>query len=267
MLASIMAAAMSTCDSMMIAVAGLFTDNVYRRHWKPDKSESHYVNVSRVVGVLIVLVSIGFAIVTPSIFSGLKTFWQVTASIGIAWFLGMFWRRANAAGAWASFLVAGAVMAYMNYVTKLSATFSFLPLADWEQNLDKPEIAAIKLGIFLPAGLIAGIVVSLITKPPDKKLKDRFFIKLHTHIADDDLLPQRLGDEEPAEQPDEPDTEDAAERPEPGTLEAAFPPEKWLINRWGLLLPVPSKQTWGGFLIACGVMVAIMLGTWLLVSV
>ncbi|HJN16839.1 MAG TPA: sodium:solute symporter family protein, partial [Armatimonadota bacterium] len=125
MMASIMAAAMSSCDSMMIAVAGLFTENVYKKHVKPGQDEKHYVNVSRVVGIVVVVISIGFAMVTPDIYSGLKTFWKITATIGIAWWLGMFWRRANSAGAWASFLASAGILTYMNYAEGLG-----LPGAD-----------------------------------------------------------------------------------------------------------------------------------------
>ena len=245
MLASIMAAAMSSCDSMMIACSGLFTENVYRRV-RPDADENHYINVSRVVGVLVVIVSIAFAILTPTIFKGLMTFWKTTATVGIAWFLGMFWRRANSHGAWASFIVATVVLIYANYFT------------EWN--------AAVKLGLFMPAGFLAGILVSLVTPRPDKQLKDRFFIKLHTRISEQDKLAERLGDTEPV--PEEPAADDeATDEEESGvSLETAFPPERWWINRWGVLLPMPSLQTWGGFLVACGVMVAIVAATWALVA-
>ncbi len=272
MMASIMAAAMSSCDSMMIAVAGLFTENVYKKHVKPGQDEKHYVNVSRVVGIVVVVISIGFAMVTPDIYSGLKTFWKITATIGIAWWLGMFWRRANSAGAWASFLASAGILTYMNYAEGLG-----LPGADLIGTLNDAH----KLAIFLPVGVVAGILVSLLTKPPSKLKRDRFFIKLHTHIVDDHLLPERLGEVEdepetlaeaqvsPTKTP-APDAELAETDPEPGepgTLEAAFPPSKWLINRCGILLPVPTRQTWGGFLVACGVMVAIVAGTWALLKV
>ncbi len=247
MLASIMAAAMSTCDSMMIACAGLFTENVYRRHWRPDADENHYINVSRVVGVVVVVVSIVFAILAPTIFKGLMTFWKTTATVGIAWFLGMFWRRANSHGAWASFIVATAALVYANYFT------------GWDD--------AAKLGVFMPAGFLAGILVSLLTPPPDRQEKDRFFIKLHTRIGEEDKLAERLGQDVPSAPEGSSEAEGVTdEEQQPVTLETAFPPDRWLINRWGILLPTPSRQTWGGFLVACGVMVGIVLGMWALVS-
>jgi Na+/proline symporter len=247
MMASIMAAAMSTCDSMMIACSGLFTENVYRRHVKPDADESHYVNVSRAVGVLVVVVSIAFAMIAPTIFKGLMTFWKTTATVGIAWFLGMFWRRANSPGAWASFIVATAALVYANYFT------------EWNE--------AAKLGVFMPAGFLAGIVVSLLTAPPGKEEKDRFFIKLHTRISEEDQLAARLGEDEPSATEDTPKGQESGNDEQPRvSLETAFPPERWLINRWGILLPTPSRETWGGFLVACAVMVGIVLGMWALVA-
>lgn len=54
MLASMIAAVMSTCDSFMVDGAALFVENLYKRHFRPEESESHYLNAGRIVSLIIV---------------------------------------------------------------------------------------------------------------------------------------------------------------------------------------------------------------------
>lgn len=93
MLASIMAAAMSTCDALMISASALFTENLYRPHLRPGRDESHYVNMGRFFGVFIVAAAIYFASAFPTVLEGAFTFFQVTATIGLSFWLGILWRR------------------------------------------------------------------------------------------------------------------------------------------------------------------------------
>jgi len=216
MLASIMAAAMSTCDSMMVAVSGLFTENVYRRFLRPEAEERHYVLVERLVSAVVVIGAIFFAYCVSGIFQGLKEFWKVTATIGIAFWLGILWRRANTAGAWASFLAAAGVMAVAKFVWR------------WD---DIHQMA-----LFLPVGFLTGIIVSLLTPPEDR---DEFFVKLYTPIGEEEKLEL--------------------------SLEEAIPPEQRLLDAGGFFLVKPSRQTWGGFLIAWGIVALLVLTAWGLV--
>jgi len=104
-LASLLASVMSSCDSFMIASSGLFTENIYKR-LKPEKSQKHYVLVARVTSLVIVAGGVAFAYWLPSVVEGLEIFWKISPMMGIAFWLGLFWRRTSVAGAWASTLIA-----------------------------------------------------------------------------------------------------------------------------------------------------------------
>lgn len=101
MLASMMAALMSTADTLMLTVSGLMVINLYRP-FVTDKSESHYMWTGRVAGGIYL---IGAALVTTQ-FDGilqiLKFIWEFFVIFAGAFWLGLKWRRANLKGAWAS---------------------------------------------------------------------------------------------------------------------------------------------------------------------
>ena len=159
MLVCVLAAVMSTCDALMVAGSALFTNHVYARFLKPSRSETHYVFVGRVVSFFIVGGGLAFAYVIPDAKTGLEVFWRANAIIGIAFWMGIMWRRMTAAGAWASSIAALAVWMTVHF---------FLPETpmEWEMLC------------YLAAGISAGIVVSLLTRPPDRERIRAFYGKL-----------------------------------------------------------------------------------------
>ena len=109
-IASMLASVMSTCDSLMVVASALFTENIYKKFLSPGKPDSHYTLIGRVVSALIVMAGIVFAFRLESVVSGLEIFWQVSAMMGIAFWVGLFWRRSTVAGAWAGTLVSFSVL-------------------------------------------------------------------------------------------------------------------------------------------------------------
>ena len=109
-IASLLASVMSTCDSLMVVASALFTKNLYKKFLSPGKPDSHYTLIGRVVSALVVLAGIAFAFRLESVVSGLEIFWQVSAMMGIAFWVGLFWRRSTVAGAWAATLVSFSIL-------------------------------------------------------------------------------------------------------------------------------------------------------------
>ncbi|MDN5205629.1 sodium:solute symporter family protein [Fulvivirgaceae bacterium BMA10] len=103
MLASMMAALMSTADTLMITVSGLIVKNLYQPFVKP-KSEKHYLWAGRIAGGIYL---IGAALITTQ-FDGilqiLKFIWEFFVIFAAAFWLGLKWRKANASAAWTSIL-------------------------------------------------------------------------------------------------------------------------------------------------------------------
>jgi len=99
-LASLLASVMSSCDSFMIASAGLFTENIYRPLLS-DRSERHYVWVARIASLGIVVGGVTIAFALEDVVQGLEIFWKIAPMMGIVFWLGLFWRRTTVGGAWA----------------------------------------------------------------------------------------------------------------------------------------------------------------------
>ena len=103
MMASLMAALMSTADTLMVTVSGLIVNNLYRP-FTAKKSETHYLWAGRLSGGIYL---IGAAIVTTQfdeILQILKFVWEFFVIFAAAFWLGLKWRRANVKAAWASII-------------------------------------------------------------------------------------------------------------------------------------------------------------------
>lgn len=103
MLASLMAALMSTADCLMITVSGLIVNNLYKPYFKVE-SQNHLLWAGRISGAIFL---IGGAIITTqfdNILQILKFIWEFFVVFAAAFWLGLKWRKANVNGAWWSIL-------------------------------------------------------------------------------------------------------------------------------------------------------------------
>ena len=186
-IASMLAAVMSTCDSFMVASAGLFTENIYRKVMvgKPDK---HYVLVGRISSGLLVFIGVLFAFSLESVVEGLEIFWKVSAMMGIAFWVALFWRGATVAGAWAGTLASFATLLFTSKIAFGDFVLwdfnghlaGYLPaFMVWEDKLYLPW----QMILYLVIGFVTLVVVSLFTRRVPKEKLDRIYNCLRTPIA------------------------------------------------------------------------------------
>lgn len=165
MIASILAANMSTCSAFLVDSGALFTEGLYRKHVAPGRPDSHYLLVGRVSGLLITLLGVFYAIYL--IDSVLYTFLlteTLATFIGISVLGGIIWRRANRWGALASI------------ATAMSTNFAAYAWSGKRFDAWDPNVFLAALG----AGIAALVIVSLATGPePVAKIKE-FFQRLDT---------------------------------------------------------------------------------------
>jgi len=182
-LASMLASVMSSCDAFMVSCSGLWTQNIYRRYIAPDRDERHYIFVGRVASVVIVAMALVFAFTFKDVVAGLKVFWKISAIMAAAFWVGLFWRRATAAGAWAGALATFA----MWLVTGLDAFNSFaadhLPAGMVHNGA---FLESWQIVFYLSAGLVVTILVSLVTARTPAERLDRFYDCLRTPIGKDE---------------------------------------------------------------------------------
>lgn len=222
-LAALLASIMSSCDAFMVSSSGLFTENVYRRYWGKGKPEKHFVLVGRITSFVIVCCSIAFAFSFDSIPRALEVFFQLQAMMGAAFWLGLFWRRATVAGAWAGTLAALLVWFITSHTYFHGFAVDNLPgFMIWEEKFR----VSWQIFCFLTAGFASCILVSMFTKRVSEEKLDRVYACLRTPIQDDE--PHQA----------------------PFTLPpGVVPPEpRKLINHPDLEIPMPTAVGMGGFL-------------------
>jgi Na+/proline symporter len=182
--ASMLAAVMSSCDCMMVSSAALFTENIYEPLIRPGRDEKHYILIGRIASVAVVASGIIIAFRLSGVVRGLEVFWKVNAMMGIAIWASFFWRRATAAGAWASTLSSFAAWFFTSKIDFIGWDFNarfahFLPgfmLSNGELSLPWQMI------FYLTVGLIVMVGVSLSTKPQTKEKLDRVYECLRTPV-------------------------------------------------------------------------------------
>ncbi|MFW6108380.1 MAG: sodium:solute symporter family protein [bacterium] len=263
-LAALLASVMSSCDSFMTATSGLFTQNIYKLA-VPGKADRHYLLVGRIASFGVVTGGVIFALTVPGVKQGLEIFWKMAAMIGIAFWLGLFWRRTTSAGAWAATLASlgtwavtthGAVLRFLGSLP-LNDTLGIVrvsrvpvvPLAEsgvwqfaWLGGTTYAMYLPWQMILYLAAGAAFGIIVSLLTRPVAEEKLERFYALTRTPIA-------------PGESPDEPCVlPQGAE-----TL-----PRRTLLPLKGIEIPRPSPVSMIGF-VAAWVFVGLLIAGFVLI--
>ncbi len=165
MIASILAANMSTCSAFLVDSGALFTEGLYRRRLAPNRPDSHYLWVGRISGFVITMLGVFYAIylIQSVLYTFLLTETLATFT-GISVLGGILWPRANRWGALASILSALATNFILYAVTGQRLDY-------WDANV---FLAALIVGI------AALVVVSLVTQPEPADKIESFFSRLQT---------------------------------------------------------------------------------------
>ena len=245
-IAALLAGVMSSCDSFMIASSALVTENLYKP-LAPDKTPQHYVFVGRVFALVIVFVGVLVAFRMPDVVAGLKTWLKIAPMLGISFWLGLLWRRFNAAGAWTSTLAGFAAWwltlqpGFISCVAKFSISerLGIIRDARGEPAIYDPW----QILFYLSVAVIVGVAASLLTKRPDGAAIGRFHDLIRTPVGTGEVIAR------PCHLP--PGVEPAQRR-------SWFPGTDFEI-------PAPSRTSVIGFAI-CWIAVGAMIGgfAWLL---
>ena len=240
-LAALLAGVMSSCDSFMISSSGLFTENIYKRRF-PGRSQPHYVWVGRGVAILVVVGGVAFAFWVPSVVKALEIWFMIAPMMGLVFWIGLFWRRMTAAGAWVTTLTGFAVWWLTTQPWFIHWVADF-PQADclrliWMEKGEPTIYVPWQILAYMTIASVAGIVVSLFTTPVARNKLDRFYNLTRTPI-------------QPGEEMDQP-----CALP-PGVTPAVRP---MITTAFGLEIPSPSRASMIGFIAAWGA-VAILIGS------
>jgi Na+/proline symporter len=165
MIAAVLAANMSTCSAFVVDSGALFTEGLYRTRLVPGRPDRHYLWVGRISGLVITMMGVLYAVFL--IESVLYTFLlteTLATFVGISVLGGIVWRRANRWGAVASVVGALATNFILYYLKGERLDY-------WDADV---FLAALLVGI------VALVVVSLLTRPEPAPGLDSFFGRLET---------------------------------------------------------------------------------------
>jgi Na+/proline symporter len=240
--ASLLAAVMNSCDAYMISSSGLFTQNLYRP-LLPDRSEKHYVWVGRLASLIVVFGGYFFARYVPDVKTALEIWFKMAPPLGVAFWMGLFWRRTTPAGAWAATLAGfgawwlTASTPFVNALSRLNLPAAWDPVV-YESG--KPvEIYEPWLILFYTASaVLACVLVSLVTRQIPEDRLQRFYDLTRTPVQEGEVVLR------------------------PCTMPVGVEPpqRKMLLTAGGLEVPMPSATSWAGFIAGWAAVALLVLG-------
>ena len=169
MLACIMAAAMSSGDAFQVTIAGLISQGLYRKYLNPQARDEQVMQVTKLAGIGVVVSAVIIVILMRhSVVTTILDYFNILGLVGVSAALGLVWRRMNGAGMLSCTLTATVVFVVTRYGFGCSRQ--------------------VTIGYPILAGLLAGIVGSLLTVPPSAERIERFYRKIYCPIGQEERL-------------------------------------------------------------------------------
>lgn len=160
-LASLIAAYMSTISTHLNWGSSYVVNDFYNRFVRPNASERELVRVGRISTVLMMVAAAALALCLQSALQAFHILLQVGAGTGLIFILRWFWWRINAFSEITAMVVSFLVAVYFKFIH----TYLGLPeLAQWQELV---------LGVGITT--IAWVTVTFITKPADDKTLFSFY--------------------------------------------------------------------------------------------
>jgi len=165
-IASLLGAFMSTVDTQLNLSSSYIVNDVYRRFVRRKASERHYVFVSRIASVLLMVVSSLIALKYNSISGLFKFLLAFSSGVGLVYILRWFWWRINA---WSeiSAMVASSVIC------------TGLHVYGGEVGLSYPSI----LCITVAGSALVWLSVTFLTRPVDEEKLVAFYRRVRAYGA------------------------------------------------------------------------------------
>ena len=158
-----LAAALSTADGLLLTISNALSHDVYYKSVRPETSSQKRLTISKLLLLVVALIAAYVASLKPGDILSMvgAAFSLASSALFPALVLGVFWARANHAGAVAGMLSGFAVCVY--YMVTTYPALGGSSASQWF------HIDPISAGVFgVPTGFLAIVVVSLLTRAPDR---------------------------------------------------------------------------------------------------
>ncbi len=162
MLTAFLAAFMSTIDTHLNWGASYLVNDFYKRFFRPEADPQHYVAISRLAVILIMIVAGVTSLFMESITGAWKFLLALNAGIGLVQILRWYWWRINA---WSE-------ISAMLAALVASIVVFLLPQTKGEDQF------AIQMLIIVPFSTVVWVVVTFITAPVSTETLTKFYSKV-----------------------------------------------------------------------------------------
>ena len=160
LVASLIAAFMSTISTHLNWGSSYLVHDFYRRFFVTDKSEKHYVFIGRVFTVLLMIISAFFALYLNNSLQAFGIILQIGAGTGLIFILRWFWYRINV------------------YSELTAMIVSFLVALAFEFIIPNNFSVEEKLIIGVTITTISWLIVTMITPPSNIETLQNFYKKI-----------------------------------------------------------------------------------------
>ena len=162
LIVTLLAAYMSTISTQINWGSSYLVNDLYKRFIAKDKSERHYVFISKVFTVLFLFLALIVGLGIKNIGSAWIFLWSVSSGLGFFLIARWFWWRINS---WSE--ISALICSVL-----LSAGFYFF------DYLGYLNISFTMKLIIIPISIIIGLIVTYMTKPEDEKVLTNFYDKI-----------------------------------------------------------------------------------------
>ena len=162
LIVTLLAAYMSTISTQINWGSSYLVNDLYKRFIAKDKSERHYVFISKVFTVLFLFLALIVGLGIKNIGSAWIFLWSVSSGLGFFLIARWFWWRINS---WSE--ISALICSVL-----LSAGFYFF------DYLGYLNISFTMKLIIIPISIIIGLIVTFMTKPEDEKVLTNFYDKI-----------------------------------------------------------------------------------------
>jgi SSS family solute:Na+ symporter len=162
LIVTLLAAYMSTISTQINWGSSYLVNDLYKRFYASNKSEEHYVLVSKIFTIIFLFLALFVGVGIKNIGSAWIFLWSVSSGLGFFLIARWFWWRINS---WSeiSALICSVFLSgtfyFLDYLSVISLSFT------------------LKL-IIIPVSIFVGLIVTFLTKPEEDKVLDDFYNKI-----------------------------------------------------------------------------------------
>tara|TARA_B100001250_G_scaffold45238_2_gene35557 strand:- start:2427 stop:4259 length:1833 start_codon:yes stop_codon:yes gene_type:complete len=178
LIVSFLAAFMSTIDTHLNWGASYLVNDLYKRFYRPNESETHYVLIGKIFTVILMVFAAFTAMKMQSISKAWEFIFSMGAGIGLVLILRWFWWRVNAWSeitALATSMLVTIILEFLAYNQTVLEGKSYILFGSAPILFGMTLQVHHKLIIIVPIAILAWLSVTFLTKPEPTKTLENFY--------------------------------------------------------------------------------------------